>query len=96
MAAGPGFSDFFTFTHLLTPAFVKGMFWVGFLLIELGGLLRFISAVTVSTPGAWSGAAEAIVTMVVGPVLLRAACEAVIVAHRRREDLETMKCADGR
>jgi hypothetical protein len=73
-------NNFFRFDRLITPTFIKIIFWVGLVLTVLGGLAVLIAA---------NGGVKIIglIYLVVGPILWRIYCEILIVVFKMNESL---------
>jgi hypothetical protein len=70
------FSDFFSFEKLITPTVIKIVYWVGLIVILLGGLFSFFQMISLD-------GLTALLTLVgtlIGLLFWRVFCEGVIVA----------------
>jgi hypothetical protein len=88
-APGPSaWSEFLAFRRMLTPTLIKILFWLGIAgcglmgLFQLFGAFRFGSAELFFT---------ALVTLVVGPLLVRVYCELTILFFRIYDTLQEIK-----
>ena len=81
--------EFFSFRKMITPTIIRFIFWIGSGLMVIGGLVAFFSSL-----GRYGNAASAIVgllTILVGPVVVRIICEQVILFFRINETLSEIR-----
>jgi len=81
--------DFLKFRKMITPVIIQVLFWVGVGVAVIAGLVqigtafsRYGSAVTVLT---------GLLTIVLGPVLVRIYCELLILFFRMNETLTEIR-----
>ena len=73
--------DFFSFRRMVTPIVVQIVFWIGIVLIVIGGIGAAVTADNIAT------AIGAIAMVILGPIVLRIYAEIVIVLFRINESL---------
>ena len=74
--------DFFSFRRMLTPVLIQILFWIGFVVCVVAGV------VTMFTP---HGLAKGLQTLILGPLLVRIICELVILFFRINETLTDIR-----
>lgn len=81
------FSKFFNFDKMITPAIIKVLFWIGMAIVVVIGLSGV--AAGIFTPyGGGRTALTGLLTLVVGPIVVRVYCELLIVIFKMHEALE--------
>lgn len=84
--------DYFSFRRLLTPGVIQGLFWLGVFICLLAGVGSVMDAARARYPEDVAGnVIAAIFLFLAGPVLVRVACEALIVRFRTLETLNEIK-----
>ena len=81
--------EFFSFRKMITPTIIRFIFWIGSGLMVIGGLVALFSNL-----GRYGSAASAIgglLTIFIGPVVVRIACEQVILFFRINETLSEIR-----
>lgn len=73
--------DYFLFKRMLIPFLVQILFWLGIITTTVTGVLDL-------THGAWI---QGILTIILGPVLVRMACEIMIVLFEINDTLTDIK-----
>ena len=71
--------DFVKFRKFITPVIIQILFWVGIAVVIVVGLVGIASGISRGNAGAIF---SALLTLVLGPVLVRVYCELLIVAFR--------------
>jgi hypothetical protein len=69
------FSDFFTFERLITPTVIKVVYWIGLVVIIVGGLINFFWMISIDG----LTALLTLVGIVIGLLFWRVFCEGIIV-----------------
>lgn len=85
------FSKFAGFDKMITPVIIKILFWIGVGLSVIFGLTLIVTGAF----SPWGGGLQVlsgILTLVVGPILVRVYCELLIVIFKMHEALQ--KIAD--
>jgi len=85
------FNRFFNFDKMITPTIIKILFWIGVALCVIFGLFQIVSG-AISPWGGGRAVLSGILTLVVGPILVRVYCELLIVIFKMHEALQ--KIAD--
>lgn len=81
------FVRFTNFDKMITPTIIKILFWVGVALSALSGLFFIVYGVIM--PFAGGGMVLlGLLTIVVGPILVRVNCELLIVIFKMHEALD--------
>lgn len=86
--------DFLAFRKMITPIIIQIIFWVGVVLCVIFGLMMIVFGA-----GAYYGGAmvlAGLITLFLGPVFIRIACESVILFFRMVETLEEIRNNTGR
>jgi hypothetical protein len=81
--------EFFSFRKMITPTIIRFIFWIGSGLMVIAGLVALFSNL-----GRYGSAASAIgglLTIFIGPVVVRIACEQVILFFRINETLSDIR-----
>ncbi len=84
--------DFLNFKKMLTPMFIKILFWIGLVITVLAGLGMIISGANQNYGGGGT-VLIGLITLVVGPVLVRVYCEILIVVFSINDTLTEIKNA---
>lgn len=72
---------------MITPTIIKILFWIGLALAALTGLFFIISGII--TPfGGGAMVLTGLLTLVVGPIIVRVYCELLIVIFKMHEALD--------
>ena len=74
--------DFFTFRRMLTPMIIQFLFWIGIVATTLSGIMGMF------TPGSFFHGLQ---TLIFGPIIIRLACELIILFFRMNETLTDIK-----
>lgn len=81
------FARFTNFDKMITPTIIKILFWVGVALSVLSGLFFIVSGVI--SPFRGGGMVlMGLLTIVVGPIIVRVNCELLIVIFKMHEALD--------
>jgi hypothetical protein len=67
--------EYLTFNKMITPVVIQIIFWVGAVVIVLFGLFGLFS-------GGFMGFIGGLLTIILGPIVLRVYCEIIIVFFR--------------
>lgn len=81
--------EFFSFRKMITPTIIRFIFWIGAGFMVIAGLVMLFSNL-----GRYGDAASAIgglLTILIGPVIVRIACEQVILFFRINETLSEIR-----
>jgi len=85
-----GFNDFLKFRKMITPAIITILFWVGAAISVLSGLFMMGSSF-----GRFGGGAgtffAGLLTLLLGPIVVRIYCEILILFFRMNETLTEIK-----
>lgn len=81
--------EFFSFRKMITPTIIRFIFWIGSGLMVIGGLVAFFSSL--GRYGDAAGAIVGLLTILVGPVVVRIICEQVILFFRINETLSEIR-----
>jgi hypothetical protein len=85
-----GFADFLLFRRMITPYFVIGLFWLGVAASVLSGLFIILSSFR-EFGGGPPMMLLGLLTMIVGPVMVRIYCELLILLFRINETLTDIR-----
>ena len=83
--------DFLAFRRMLTPMIVVGLFWLGMVLCVIGGIVQIVIGLVARYGHGGITVLVGILTMVIGPVLVRLWCEVVLLFFRMNESLTDIK-----
>jgi len=85
-----GMNDFLKFRKMITPAIIQVLFWVGAGISVLAGLIMMGTAFGryVPTGATFFGG---LLTLVLGPIVVRIYCEILILFFRMNETLTEIK-----
>ena len=75
--------DFLSFRRMITPLIIQVIFWIGVGVCVIAGLIEIATGM----PSRLGG----VVTLLLGPILVRIWCELVIVAFRINETLTDIR-----
>ena len=84
------FNSFIKFDKMLTPMIIKIVFWIGVAISVLTGLSMIIAGL--GSP--WGGGFQVIMgllTIVIGPLVVRIYCELLIIFFKMHESLQDIK-----
>ncbi|MGM8366173.1 DUF4282 domain-containing protein [Virgibacillus sp. W0181] len=84
------FQDFLRFDKMLTPTIIKIVFWIGVVISVLSGLGMVVGGL--NSP--WGGGFQVIMgllTIVIGPIIVRIYCELLIIFFKMHETLHDIK-----
>lgn len=85
------YSDFLSFRKMLTPVIIQIIFWIGAILCVVGGIVGIVvSAVNNNA----MMVLYSILSMILGPLLVRIYCELLIVIFRINDTLTEMNKKD--
>ena len=82
--------DFLNFKKMITPMIIKILFWIGVALMILSGLASIISGAN-ATFGGGKLVLMGLITIVLGPVIVRIYCELLIVIFSVNDTLTEIK-----
>ena len=74
--------DFLTFRRMLSPVLIQVIFWVGVVLCIFSGIMDFFNG---------GGIVAGLQTLILGPILVRIACELLILFFRINETVTDIK-----
>ena len=80
--------DFLSFRRMVTPLIVQIIFWIGVALCALAGLVSLVSG---GMGGGLGLMISGLITLVVGPLVVRLYCELVIIVFRMYETLNDIR-----
>ncbi|HLQ72822.1 MAG TPA: DUF4282 domain-containing protein [Bacillota bacterium] len=83
-------SNFLKFDTMITPTIIKIVFWIGAGLSVLSGLGIIISGMN-SYFGGGAQVFAGLITIVVGPFVVRIYCELLIIFFKMHESLQEIK-----
>lgn len=78
------FKDFFSFRRMLTPLIIQILFWIGFIVCVIAGIITLFAP---------NGLVKGLETLILGPLLVRIVCELVILFFRINETLTDIRHA---
>jgi len=82
--------DFLKFRKMITPVIIQVLFWVGVAVSVIGGLITMGSSF-----GSYGGGVGTflmgLLTLILGPVVVRIYCELLILFFRMNESLTEIK-----
>ena len=82
--------EFLSFRRMITPVIIQILFWVGVVLCVLGGLISIIQGASAHYGGG-GAVLGGLLTMLLGPVLVRVYCEILIIFFRINETLSDIR-----
>lgn len=82
--------DYLTFRKMLTPVAIQVIFWVGVLVCVVLGLIMIVNGAS-PRYGGGGLVLRGVLTLVLGPVLVRIWCEAILVVFRIHDALSEIK-----
>lgn len=74
--------DFLTFRRMLTPIMIQLIFWVGVIVCIISGIVTLFTD---------AGILRGLQTLILGPIIVRIACELIILFFRINETLTDIK-----
>ena len=81
--------EFFSFRKMITPTIIRFIFWIGSGLAVIGGLVALFS--NLGRYGSAVSAVGGLLTIFIGPVIVRIVCEQVILFFRINETLSEIR-----
>lgn len=87
-------SAFLDFRLMITPIIIKVLFWVGVVIVVIAGIVEVIAGIAAPAGGGaivFSG----LVTIILGPVVVRIYCELLIVIFRILDELTMIRKGHG-
>ena len=78
------FNDFLTFRKMITPTIIQIIFWIGIVLCVVGGIVYIVLGAVRDTA---SGVLYGLVTLIIGPLVVRIYCELLILMFRMNDSL---------
>jgi len=82
--------DFLQFRKMITPVIIKILFWIGVAVSVIGGLVMIIVAFGRYGTGV-AGFFAGLLTMILGPVMVRIYCELLILFFRINDTLTEIR-----
>ena len=86
--------EFWSFRTMITPVFIQVLFWIGVGMCVLLGLAGIIGGASSDYGGGGRQVLGGVLTILVGPILVRVYCELILVAFRIYDVL--IEIRDGR
>jgi len=74
------FKDFSDFKFMITPVFIKIIFWISAIMVFLFGLYLLVSGMFL----------QGLITMIIGPIGIRIYCELMMVFFKIHEGIEKL------
>ena len=74
------FKDFSDFKFMITPVFIKIIFWICAVLVFIGGLYYMVSVEFI----------QGLIMMIIGPIGVRIYCELLIVIFKIHEGINKL------
>jgi len=81
--------DYLNFRKMITPVVIKVIFWIGVGLCVISGLIAIVTSF--GPYGDVSAIITGLVTMILGPVVVRIYCEILIIIFRINDTLTEIK-----
>lgn len=78
-------SDWLTFEKMITPVLIQIIFWIAVVLIVLVGIVGLFTA------GSFFDVIRSLLTIVLGPIVVRVYCELIIVFFRINDHLREIR-----
>ena len=73
--------DLLSFRRMITPVLVQILFWLGIVVVVIGGLVALFGGAPL----------EGLVALIFGPIVVRVYCELTIVIFKIHEALEAIR-----
>lgn len=83
-------ADFLTFRRMITPFIIQVIFWMCLILTVLSGIVQILVGLT-GGPQGRAPIASGFVTILVGPIFVRIACELLILFFRMNDTLTDIR-----
>jgi hypothetical protein len=93
-ARGNAFVDFLLFRRMLTPILIQVVFWIGVGYFALTGGATLVGTLLLRGIDLWTivlAVLAALAQLILGPLLLRVGCEAILVLFRIHETLREIR-----
>jgi len=87
------FNDFLTFRKMITPTIIQIIFWIGIVLCVVGGIVYIVVGAVQNTA---SGVLYGLITLIIGPLVVRIYCELLILMFRMNDSLSEINDKMGR
>ncbi|MFK2827105.1 DUF4282 domain-containing protein [Bacillus sp. B190/17] len=81
---------FLSFDKMVTPTIIKIIFWVGVVMSVLSGIGTIAAGIS-SPYGSGLGVIMGLLTLVIGPLLVRVYCELLIIFFKMHESLKRIE-----
>lgn len=82
--------EYLTFRKMLTPVVIQVLFWTGVLACLVAGLVMIVSGAS-ARYGGGGEVLSGVLTLVLGPIIVRIWCEVLIVVFRILDTLTQIK-----
>lgn len=82
--------DFLSFRRMITPLIIQILFWIGVVFAVISGLVEIIMGAA-ADHGGGNLVIKGLLTMLLGPVLVRVYCELLIIFFRMNETLTDIR-----
>ena len=80
-------NDYLSFRKMLTPVIIQIIFWIGAVICVLGGIIGIVTSAVADNA---IMILYSILTMLLGPLVVRIYCEILIVVFRINDNLVEM------
>ena len=83
--------DFLKFRKMITPIIIQVLFWIGAVVCVLMGIAEIITGIVGHLDGGGRVVLMGVLTLVLGPLLVRVYCEILIVLFSINDTLTDIK-----
>ncbi|SER24449.1 protein of unknown function [Gracilibacillus ureilyticus] len=80
---------FLSFDKMITPSIIKVVFWIGVVIVVITGLITMISGL--SYYGSGEQVFSGIITILLGPLVIRIYCELLILMFKMYDALQDIR-----
>lgn len=84
---------FVNFDKMITPTIIKILFWIGIAVVVISGLFSLVGGI-ITPYGGGRAVLMGLLTLVIGPIVVRVYCELLIVIFKMHEALEKIASKD--
>lgn len=82
--------DYLTFRKMLTPVAIQVIFWIGVLVCIILGLVMIVNGAS-ARYGGGGQVLRGILTLLLGPIMVRISCDVLLVVFRILDTLTEIK-----
>ncbi|MCC5836072.1 MAG: DUF4282 domain-containing protein [Opitutales bacterium] len=82
--------QYLSFDHMITPAIIQILFWIGIAISVIAGLGSIIAGLS-ATYGGGNMVLTGLITLIIGPIVTRVYCELIIILFSINDNLKDIR-----